>query len=282
MRLAYAIDHDNHLMYYDPDFIDILPNIKYKKIKTKAFTTSTRNTSTIKSPELLLFVSSVDQLLLYSNEWLGTHPNGLLLQPSTLFTTANASMGFIFKKFGLTAWHNVMIAPHKDSESPNVPMISLFDSRQWHVNILTTPAILTSIKKSDNSTKLVLQLDYDVALVENPHEYPAIYPSVLGREVCAYGIISAILPLKDGIITLASYLPEIFNLKPGCPKLTKGMEVTLASAYSGIRNGEVTSLHTTIAYFIEPKYIVEVQEGFKINAPSMPGDSGGAVYIDNL
>lgn len=276
MRLAYAVDHINRKIYYHPDFFGILPNINYKKIKvTTANITSSISKRRPKS-ELLLSVSNVDTLLLHSNIWLGTHPNGLLIQPGIAFATSNASMGFIYKKFGVTAWHNVMIAPHINGETPNVPMVSLFDNRQWRVSILTRPAIFVGKDIND----VMLELDYDVAILENQHKYPYEYASVLGKEVCAYGVISATLPMEDKVVTLASYLPSIVNVESGCPNLKTGMEVTLASAYSGIRKGIVTSSNTEIVYFIEPKFLVIVEKGFRVDAPSVPGDSGGAVFIE--
>ncbi|CAJ31598.1 virion structural protein [Betalipothrixvirus pozzuoliense] len=267
MQLAYAVDHENKIIYYDEKMKDVIPSLDYKKVKI----TSSISTSKIKEEKLFLFVSSVDNTLLYKNEWLGTHPNGLLLLPGVFFRTANASMGFIFQNLGLTAWHNVMIAPHSKGETPNVPMISYYDKRQWKVHILTRPAVFVSVYKK----LMKMILDYDVAIVETTYTYPYKYPAVLGKEVCAYGVISA----TNGVATFASYLPSIIEVKSECPSLERGMEVTLASAYSGIRKGRVISTNVEIAYHVVPKFLIQIKKSFMIDIPSIPGDSGGAVYI---
>lgn len=276
MKIAYAVDHENKRLYYDEEMKDILPSLNYKRVRM----TSSSSSSTIKDKSLLLFVSGVDNALLSSNKWLGTHPNGLLLLPGVFFKTANASMGYVFQNFGITAWHNVMMASHTKGETPNVPMISHYDNKQWSVYIITRPAVFIGIIDMKGAKMMAMKLDYDVAIVETTHEYPYNHPAVLGKEVCAYGVISAIVKVDDNVITLASYLPSLPELRKDCPSLKVGMEVTLASAYSGIRRGDVISTNVEIAYYAEPFGIIIVKKGFSVNAPSMPGDSGGAVYIE--
>jgi len=117
--------------------------------------------------------------------------------------------------------------------------------------------------------------EYEIGIIESNKMYKYNHTSVLGKEVCAYGTLSATSPNH----TYASYLPSIIPVPPGCPRLRSGDIVTIASAVSGIRDAEVISTNVETAYMLKPNYILVFTNTFKLSIPSVPGDSGGAVYI---
>jgi len=264
MRLAYAIDHEQRIIEFDPEFENLLPDLNYKRVKT---ITGTITKEKYKLPELLIKVVNIDVAKLNEREWLGTHPNGLLYSSCFPYFTANGTMGFLFQRYGVTAWHVVMSMPCRDKEMFNVPTLSYYDNQVWRVNIYTPPVVLVDTNKFGG--------EYEVGIVESNKNYDFRYTSVLGKEVCGYGILSA-TTLK---YSYASYLPSIIPTPPDCPKLKSGDVVTIASAVSGVREAEVVSTSVETAYMLKPNYMLIFTKMFKLNIPSVPGDSGGAVYV---
>jgi len=264
MRFAYAIDHEQKVIEYDPEFRDILPDLNYKRVGIHTGTTIEEK---YKLPELLIKVVNIDFAKLNEKEWLGTHPNGLLYSNCFPYFTANGSMGFVFERYGVTAWHVAMTMSCRDKEMFNIPTISHFDNAVWRVNIYTQPVVMVDVRKFAG--------EYEVGIIESNKKYDFKYTSVLGKEVCGYGVLSA-TTLK---YTYASYLPSIIPTPPGCPKLKSGDVVNIASAVSGLREAEVVSTSVETAYMLKPNYIVIFTKMFKLNIPSVPGDSGGAVYV---
>jgi hypothetical protein len=264
MKLAYAIDHEQKIIEYDPEFEKMLPDLNYKRIPISG---TTQSSEKYKLPQLLINITNIDMAKLSEQEWAGTHPNGLLYSHCFPFFTSNGSVGFVFKKYGITAWHVVMTLSCKEKEMFNIPTIGYFDNLVWRVNVYTRPVVLVNVNR--------FMGEYEIGIIESNKMYKYNYTSVLGKEVCAYGTLSATSPKH----TYASYLPSIIPVPLGCPKLRSGDIVTIASAVSGIRDAEVISTNVETAYMLKPNYILVFQKMFKLSVPSLPGDSGGAVYV---
>ncbi|ACB37274.1 virion structural protein [Betalipothrixvirus uzonense] len=264
MEIAYAVDKRNKLIEYNPKYKDLIPPSHYKLVPLNPVS------STEKYNEDAITDLRIDTLMLTEPEWLGTHPNGLLLNRGITYYSSTGSMGFIFQNYGVTAWHVAMTATYKGGESINVPNAGYFQNRRWRVHILTPPVVLTNYILK----KYIFEGEYEVAIMYTNYTYPYKLLSVMGKEVCAYGVISAVL----GEYTYASKLPDILPRREDCPPLKVGMKLKLYSAVSGMREGEVVSDNVEINYVANGNYILRFKKGFKVKAVSVPGDSGGAVY----
>jgi hypothetical protein len=268
MDLAYVIDHENRVIHYNPVYKHVIPTFDYDKYEMPVPISETRKRGL--APEVLLEVLNIDYSKLNDKEWAGTHPNGILLN-SCPPIKALASMGFIYRSYGVTAWHNVMsMACGKGVDIINVPTISYYDNRSWRVNIFTRPVVLTNHVLG----KYYFETEYDTAIVETNYNYPYKYTSVKGEVVCAYGVLSAI----TSEFTLASYLPSVVDTPYRCPPLKLGDEVEVLSWVSGHRKAKVISTDVVSGYVLNKIYFLEFSKLFKLDISSIPGDSGGAVY----
>jgi hypothetical protein len=270
MNLAYIIDHDNKVVHYNPVYKHLIPTSDYDKCEMPIPISETEKRGL--APEVLLEVLNIDYSKLNDKEWAGTHPNGTLLNycpPVKML----ASMGFVYESYGVTAWHNVMsMACGKDVDMINVPTISYYDNRPWRVNIFTRPVVLTN--HILGMYKFITE--YDTAIVETNYKYPYKLTSVKGKEVCAYGVLSS----TTSEFTLASYLPTVVNTGYYCPPLKLGDEVEVLSWRSGHRKAKVISTNVVSSYVLNKIYMLEFSKLFKLDIPSTPGDSGGAVYAE--
>jgi len=268
MDLAYVIDHDNKVVHYNPVYKHLIPTSDYEKSEMPIPISETGKRGL--APEVLLEILNIDYSRLNEREWAGTHPNGMLLNHSPIIK-ASASMGFIYESYGVTAWHNVMTIGYSgSSDMINVPTISYYDNRMWRVNVFTRPVVLTNFILG----KYVFMSEYDAAIVETNYKYPYSSTSVNGEEVCAYGVLSA----ATSKFTVASYLPSVVVTRFRCPRLKVGDEVEVLSWRSGHRKARVTSTNIVSGYVLNKIYLLEFSKLFKLDIPSLPGDSGGAVY----
>ena len=268
MNLAYVIDHDNKVVHYNPMYKHVIPTSDYEKSEIPTPISETGNRGL--APEVLLEVLNIDYSKLNDKEWAGTHPNGTLLN-SCPPVKASASMGFIYESYGVTAWHNVMsMACGKGVDMINVPTISYYDNRPWRVNVFTRPVVLTihALGMYHFAT------EYDTAIVETNYKYPYRSTSVKGEVVCAHGVLSS----TTSEFTLASYLPSVVDTPFECPPLKVGDEVEVLSWRSGHRKAKVISTNVVSGYVLNKVYLIEFSKLFKLDIPSTPGDSGGAVY----
>ena len=269
MDLAYVIDHDNRVVHYNPMYKHVIPTSDYDKSEIPIPISETGKRGL--APEVLLEVLNIDYSKLNDKEWAGTHPNGTLLN-SCPPIKALASMGFIYESYGVTAWHNVMsMACGKGVDMINVPTISYYDNRPWRVNIFTRPVVL----RNHVLGRYYFITEYDTAIVETNYKYPYRYTSVKGEVVCAYGVLSS----TTSEFTLASYLPTVVDTPFRCPPLKLGDEVEVLSWKSGHRKAKVISTNVVSGYVLNRIYVIEFSKLFKLDIPSTPGDSGGAVYI---
>ena len=268
MNLAYVIDHDNKVVHYNPVYKHLIPTSDYDKSEMPIPISETGKSGL--APEVKLEILNIDYSKLNDKEWAGTHPNGTLLN-SCPPVKALASMGFIYESYGVTAWHNVMsMACGKDVDMVNVPTISYYDNRPWRVNVFTRPVVLTN----HMSGMYLFKSEYDTAIVETNYKYPYRFTGVKGEVVCAYGVLSS----TTSEFTLASYLPSVVDTPFGCPPLEVGDQVEVLSWRSGHRKAKVISTNVVSGYVLNKIYVLEFSKLFKLDIPSTPGDSGGAVY----
>jgi hypothetical protein len=152
----------------------------------------------------------------------------------------------------------------------NVPTISYYDNRPWRMNIFTRPVVLTNHILG----RYYFTTEYDTAIIETNYKYPYRYTSVKGEVVCAHGVLSS----TTSEFTLASYLPSMVDTPFRCPSLEVGDEVEVLSWVSGHRKAKVISTNVVSGYVLNKIYVLEFSKLFKLDIPSTPGDSGGAVY----
>jgi len=257
MEVVYLKDFDNKRMYINRKYKGKYEDKKYEIVY---FDEGNIN-SKVYYDKVKLDVGEPDFSLLYDNEWLATHPNGLL--------GATYPLGESIKTIGsyavdenlryYTAWHIGMIYLTSRYTILNVPMKLYHRMVRFKPSIYTPPAWLRE--------KDLFQLEYDTMEII-PSTYNSLLTTPPGELL---GVISMTIKTKDRVLTGCSKIPGV--------RVKRHARIETIGYSTGEMFGEVISTRVESVVRLQANLFTLNKNLFTVTNETMPGDSGGGCYL---
>ena len=265
MEVVYLKEFDNKRMHINRKYKGKYEDKKYRVIYfDEGHTDSTTHRKKVYE-KVGLYIKGVNFEVLHDNEWLATHPNGLLgVTPplgASIETGGSYAVDEDLKYY--TAWHVGMVYLTSKYDIPNVPM------NLYHKEGLTTVKFKPSIYTPSAwlREKDLFQLEYDTMEII-PSTYQSLFTTPPGELL---GVISVSITTRDGLVTGCSKIPGV--------RVRRDARIETIGQNSGEMFGNVISTRAEVMVRFEGNFFVLNKNLFTVTNLTIPGDSGGGCYL---
>jgi len=261
MEVVYLKDFDNKKLYINKKYKGKYEDKKYEIVYFDEGSVNSKPRYTKKCDEVKLDVGDPDYYLLYSSDWLATHPNGILAVTYPLGTRI-ATVGSYAVDEDLkyyTAWHAGMVYTTTLYDIPNVPMKLYHKTVRFKPSIYTPPAWLRE--------KDLFQLEYDTMEII-PSDYYELLTRPPGELL---GVISMTIYAKDRTLTGCSKIPGV--------RVKRHAKIETIGYSTGKTYGEVVSTNVESMVRLRTNIFVLNKHLFTVTNETISGDSGGGCYL---
>jgi hypothetical protein len=265
MEIVWVKDKDNKKMYINRKYKGKYEDERYG-IEYLDEPSNERRTFYVKNyDKVKLDIGKPDFNLLYDNEWLATHPNGMLdVTPplgESMETVGSYAVDEGHKYY--TAWHVGMIYLTARYDIVNVPM------KLYHKDVLVTVHFKQSIYTPSAwlKEKDLYELEYDTMEII-PSTYKSLLSAPPGKLL---GVVSMSMRVKDRILTACSKIPGI--------RVRRNARIEVIGYSTGETFGEVVSTRVEGMIKLEQGYFILNKHLFAVTNETIPGDSGGGCYL---
>jgi len=265
MEVVYLKELDNKRMYINRKYKGKYEDKKYEIVYFDEGHMNSKVYYTKNYDKVKLDIGEPDFYLLYSSDWLATHPNGLLRVTYPLGERIETVGSYAVDEHRryYTAWHVGMIYLTARYDILNVPM------KLYHRCALTTVRFKPSIYTPSAwlREKNLYQLEYDTMEI-----IPSIHRSLMttppGKLL---GVVSMSLIAKDRLVTGCSRIPGV--------RVKRHARIETIGYSTGETFGEVISTRAEGVVKLEKDLFVLNKNLFTTTNETISGDSGGGCYM---
>jgi len=265
MEVVYVKDFDNKRMYINRKYKGKYEDKRYEIVYFDYGNMGSGIHNAKNYDKVKLDVREPDFNLLYSSDWLATHPNGLLsvTYPLGISVETVGSYAIDENLKYYTVWHVGMIYTTSKYTIPNVPM------NLYHKEALTTVRFKPSIYTPSAwlREKDLFQLEYDTMEI-----IPSTYQSIMTKPPGELlGVVSMTIQTKDRLITACSKIPGV--------RVKRHARIETIGYSTGETFGEVVSTRAEAVVRLQVNLFILNKNLFTVTNITKPGDSGGGCYL---
>jgi hypothetical protein len=265
MEVVYLKEFDNKRMHINRKYKGKYEDKKYEIVYFDEGSMNSKVYYVKNYDKVKLDIGEPDYNLLYSSEWLATHPNGLLNVTYPLGERIESVGSYAVDEEHnyYTAWHVGMIFFTSRYTILNVPM------KLYHRCGLTTVRFKPSIYTLPAwlREKNLYQLEYDTMQII-PSTYKSLLMTPPGKLL---GVVSMSIRVKNRLLTGCSKIPGV--------RVRRNAKIETIGHSTGETYGEVVSTRAEGMVKLEENLFVLNKNLFAVTNETISGDSGGGCYL---